>query len=160
MRLHLPYSESPQDEFQGADGQWYSIYRAISFDSWLLWKHALPDDLALRRLLTAEVEATIRRLADALHAAHQHFPDYKRLLDSPFQISHWWDPTDDSGAWSTGGRLLCRVQDYSAPALEAEIKRRSRSLRLVVRSLHWIEISLPPEELVQPAALAAAAEAD
>jgi hypothetical protein len=145
MHLHLPFSESPRDEFQATDGQWHPVLRAVVFDSWLLWQHALPDDLHLRAQLTPQAEQGIRELGAAVHEAHQHFPDYKRLVDTPFRVSRWWDPTDDTGEWSSGHRLLCRVINYSAIAVEAEIKRKVRYLDLTVRSLHYIEVALPQE---------------
>jgi hypothetical protein len=139
--LHLPYAESPADEFQLPDGSWAYTLKAIVTDSWLLWKHALPEDPALRRLLDATAVAGITALAGELHSAHTHFPDYKALDDSPFQVSCWWDPSDFSGQWNTGRRLLARVDGYQAADLAQRITKLTR-LAVTCCSAHWIEVSL------------------
>lgn len=140
-RLHLPYAEGPADEFQLPDGSWAYVLRAIVLDSWLLWKHALPEDLALRRRLDAPAVAGITALAAALHSAHCQFPDYRQLGDTPFTVSCWWDPSDTSGLWSGGTRLLGRLAPYSAADLAQRLPALA-PLRVTPRSAQWAEISL------------------
>ena len=144
MRFHLPYSESAEDEFQAPDGGWYCTLRAIAFDGWLLWRHALPDDSALWPELTAEVFETIEVLGKRIHNLHQLLPDYRRLSDTPFKVSRWWDPTDDSGEWICGDRVLLRLNGYTAQDIQQMTPTRLKGqLCLQPRSKHWIEISLP-----------------
>ena len=90
--MHLPWSQSPSDEFLAPDGQWYSIFRAVVFDSWMLWKDALPPELELRALLDQEAYDGITSLGRKLHALHHRLPDYRRLSTSPFNVTAWWDP--------------------------------------------------------------------
>ena len=143
MTFHDPYSESPFDEFQAPEGEWYSTQLAVTFDGWLLWKHALPDDPYLWPQLTMQAYETIQLLAKRIHAVHQLFPDYRRLDNTPFHVSRWWDPTDDSGQWLTGERLLCKINGYTAREVQTELPHRQRSLLAIQpRSPHWVEISL------------------
>lgn len=139
--LHLPYAESPGDEFQLPDGSWAYTLKAIVTDSWLLWRHALPEDLTLRCQLDDVAVGGITALANHLHTAHTHFPDYKQLDDSPFEVSCWWDPSDTSGQWSAGTRLLARVDGYQACELTQHLAKAAR-LVVVARSPRWVEISL------------------
>lgn len=140
--LHLPCSVAPDEEFQGPDGQWFSIYRAIVLDSWLTWKDALPGHCRNQRLST-EVACTITALTQRIHAAHMQLPDYRRLSSSPFQVIRWWDPFAKD-RWNTGAKVLLRLEHYSAQRLMAKIPSR---LQLAVRnhSGHWVEISLPDD---------------
>lgn len=154
MIYHLPYSESPLDEFCSPTGEWLCTLRAIAFDGWLLWRHALPDDIYLWPLLSQEVFETIESLARRIHNLHQLLPDYRRLSDTPFTVSRWWDPTDDSGEWNFGDRVLLRINGYTAQELEREIPPKLKGqLLLQPRSTNWIEISLPAERrLIRPEA--------
>jgi hypothetical protein len=142
-RLHLPYAATPADEFQLPDGSWAYVLRAIVTDSWLLWQHALPADLALRRQLDAPAVAGITALAQELHQAHLRFPDYRQLVDSPFQISCWWDPSDPRDHWRAGTRLLGRIAGYRAAEVVQQLAG-CPALAVQPRSLHWLEISLRP----------------
>lgn len=144
MTYHLPYSESPSDEFCSPSGEWLCTLRAIAFDGWLLWRHALPEDAMLWPLLSQDIFSTIETLGRRIHNLHQLFPDYRRLSDTPFTVSRWWDPTDDTGEWCFGDRVLLRVNGYTAKDIEHETPPRLKG-QLVVqpRSLHWLEISLP-----------------
>lgn len=146
LSYHVPYSESPRDEFQTPSGAWYSTFRAIAFDSWLLWKHALPEDIQLWSQMTQPVFETIEVLGQRIHNLHQLLPDYKRLSDSPFRVSMWWDPTDDSGDWNRGDRVQLKLLGYTAHDIERELPSRHRNqLRILPLSRNWIEISLPEE---------------
>lgn len=144
LTYHLPYSESPADEFQSPSGEWFCTLRAITFDSWLLWRHALPEDLYLWRELSHDVYTTIEALARRIHVMHQTFPDYKRLCDTPFVVSRWWDPTDDSGEWAYGDRVLLKIKGYTARDVAQEMPSRLKEqLIMQPRSTNWIEFSLP-----------------
>lgn len=138
---HLRCSESPREEFQGPSGEWFSIFRAIVLDSWLTWKDALPDH-PIRGPLDEEIASSITGLALRIHAAHVALPDYRRLSESPFRVSRWWDPfaNDD---WQTGAKVLLRLEHYSAQRFAAKIPQR---LNLQVRSQsdQWLEIALQP----------------
>jgi hypothetical protein len=141
MGTHLPYCERPDDEFQMPDGRWCYSLRAIVLDSWLLWKHALPAEDSLRRQLDIPAVAGITALASQLHAAHCRFPEYPQLDDSPFTISCWWDPSDTSGQWSRGERLLTRLEGHTATSL-CQALAGARRLEAIPRSAHWVEIAL------------------
>lgn len=143
---HLPYSESVVDEFRTPDGEWYATLRAIAFDGWLLWRHALPEDHTLWPNLTHSVFETIQLLGQRIHNLHQLFPDYRRLSDTPFQVSCWWDPSDRSGEWTHGDRVLLRILGYTARDVEQEVPPRLKSsLMLTAKSTHWLEVRLPEE---------------
>jgi hypothetical protein len=144
VKYHLPCSESPADEFQTPSGEWFTTLRAIAFDGWLLWKHALPEDPLLWPAMDHDVFVTIEALARRVHSLHQLLPDYRRLTDTPFAVSRWWDPTDDTGEWLTGERALLRINGYTARDVEQEIPPRLKGqLKIQARSLNWLEISLP-----------------
>jgi hypothetical protein len=141
---HVPYSEVITDEFQTPDGEWYATLRAIAFDGWLLWKHALPEDYLLWPQMTKPVFETIKILGQRIHNIHQLLPDYRRLSDTPFQVSCWWDPSDSHGEWTYGDRVLLRVNGYTARDIEHEVPARLRGqLNFEAVSTHWAEISLP-----------------
>lgn len=147
MPFNVPYSESPRDEFQTPGGVWYSTLRAITFDSWLLWRHALPEDIALWPQLTQPVFDSIEALGLRIHQIHQLLPDYRRLSDSPFHVSIWWDPADTSGDWSLGDRAQLRINGYTASDIHNELTPRLKaSLQLRTLSKHWIEVSLPRQQ--------------
>lgn len=144
MTYHLPYSESPSDEFCSPTGEWLCTLRAITFDSWLLWRHALPEDLLLWPELTQPVFDSIVLLAQRIHNLHQLLPDYRRLADTPFQVSMWWDPTDDD--FAAGDRVQLRIIGYTAREIEQEVPHRLKSLLTILPlSTHWVEISLPQQ---------------
>lgn len=94
--------------------------------------------------LNHDVFGTIETLARRIHNLHQLFPDYRRLSDTPFTVSRWWDPTDDSGEWLYGDRVLLRINGYCAKDVDHETPQRLKGQLLIQpRSLHWMEISLP-----------------
>lgn len=150
MPFHLRYSESPADEFRTPDGEWLYTLRAITFDNWLLWRHALPEDQQSWHLLDRPAYCNIQRLAKLIHSVHEQFSNYKRLEDTPFSVSCWWDPFDDSGQWVRGDRVLLRIKGYTALEAQREIPPRLKnSLLAQPRSLHWIEFGLPVDPLSQ-----------
>lgn len=137
---HLRCSDSADEEFQGPDGDWFSIYRAIVLDSWLTWKDALPGQ-PLNGPLDANVASSITTLARKIHAAHMQLPDYKRLSQTPFRVGRWWDPFATDG-WQDGTRVLLRLEHYSAQRFAAKIPARL-GLNVRSQSQHWLKISLP-----------------
>ena len=139
----LPYSSSPREEFQGPTGEWFTKLRAIVLDGWLYWKHALPDH-PLRGPIDELAARGITTLARRLHSAHMSLPEYRQLLRSPFTVGRWWDPSDPTGEWSRGTRVLLRLNGYSSYRLATKLHKR---LELQVRqqSENWLEIALPPD---------------
>jgi hypothetical protein len=135
----LRCSDTAAEEFQGPNGDWFSIYRAIVLDSWLTWKDALPDQ-PMTGPLDTDVASAITTLACKIHAAHMQLPDYRRLTQTPFRVGRWWDPFATDG-WEDGSRVLIRLEHYSAQRFASKIPAR---LELVTRSKseHWLEISL------------------
>ena len=147
---HLPYARNDDDEFLHPSGEWFLIDRAITFDNWLLWRHALPFERHERSQLTAPVAATIETLADAIHDIHQAMPGYKGLGDTPFRVSRWWDPSDQEG-WQSGGCCLFRIEGFcSADILERADRSPFLSLRAV--SGLFVEAGLlnPAARLLDP----------
>lgn len=136
-----PATFGPNEEFRTPSGEWYNIYRAICLDSWLIWKDALPDNPYLWDRLNEEAYEAIRSLGARIHALHQLLPNYRRLSESPFTVSHWWDPVDDQG-WDAGDRCLLKIEDYTSRNLPLdELPGLGLGLRQV--SEHWMEFSLP-----------------
>lgn len=140
--LLLPCSDSPEEEFQGPNGQWFSIFRAIVLDSWLTWQHALPGH-RLYGPISDRVACRVTALAQRIHAAHMGFPEYRRLCDSPFRVGRWWDPAARD-EWHTGSKVLLRIENYTAQRLFSKIPARL-GLAVKPQSKHWVEISLPDE---------------
>lgn len=138
--MHLPFSERNNDEFQGPDGQWYSIYRAISYDNWLIWRQALPETPLLRGQLTPAIWQAITSLGSRWHRWHQQLPDYRRLADNPLVVSRWWDPTAEA-PWHQGRRMLLRCSGYTSAELLTYQPRRS-GLLVEPISRHWLELEL------------------
>lgn len=138
--MHLSYTDSPDEEFQGPTGEWFCDLRAITLDNWLIWRHALPEPL-LRHLLPLQVACNVTGLAQRIQQTHQRFPNYKLLMDTPFQVSRWWDPTDDDMDWGTGRAMLCRVDGYAASEI-ARYALKTAGLHARVCSQNWIELRL------------------
>jgi hypothetical protein len=129
------------ESFLAPDGQVYSTYRAVSFDNWLLWRDALPDNPALWCRLELPQYQAITELGRRINVMHQAMPDYKRLSDTPFTVSRWWDPLDDEENWHTGSRCLLRIGDYTINQLPLELADR-QGLDVMPVSTHWAEFSL------------------
>lgn len=144
---HLSISTCPEDEFLAPTGQWLSVYRAITYDGWMLWKDALPDDIELRAGLDLPTYENIALLARRIHVIHQNVENYRRLFDTPFQVGRWWDPEDggeDGEHWDLGRHVLFRVKDITAKQFMA-IPQRRNQLELRAISANWIEATLPAE---------------
>lgn len=138
----FPCSSSPAEEFQGPDGTWFSVHRAIVLDGWLTWRDAFPE-LPLRGALDHDVACHVTALAQRIHALHMSLPEYRRTVTSPFQVGQWWDPAA-SDQWSSGDRVLLKINQYTAQRLIAVVPAR---IQIVIspKSENWVEISLPDE---------------
>jgi hypothetical protein len=128
--------------FRTPAGEVYSTHRAVTYDNWLLWIHALPDNPELWRRMDEAAFATIQVLGKRLHLLHQMLPNYRRLSDTPFTVSRWWDPLDNEDDWHLGGRCLLRIDGFSCRQLPLDAAPK---LGLVARpvSENWVEFSLP-----------------
>lgn len=146
--FHVPGSTSPADEFFAPIGQWYSIYRAVTYDGWLLWKDALPEETMLRKRLDLASFENITFLAKRIHALHQNVDNYRRLDQSPFRVSRWWDPLDErenpDQHWHLGRHMLFRVAEFTAKQFMA-IPQRKTQVQLRAVSVNWMEATLPLE---------------
>jgi hypothetical protein len=121
------------DWFRHPDGRLLHRCRAIVYDSWLLWSHALPESSALWPQLEQEQADAITALAGRLQAMHRTLPGYSKLDDSPFRVSAWWDPSDAD--WADGDRVRFRLGDWQADELALKLPG-ARAL-----SEHWLEFS-------------------
>jgi hypothetical protein len=140
--MNLSWSTSPEDEFQAPDGAWYYSFRAIVLDSWLLWRDALPPELALRQQLSQPVSDNITALARRLHCFHQSLPDYRQLTDSPFVVTRWWDPSDEDPFWNQGRSCLFRLKNYVSTDLVRGITKKTPLIIRPVTS-RFVEVHLP-----------------
>lgn len=145
--FNVPGSTCHSDEFLAPNGQWFSIYRAITYDGWMLWKDALPESIELREQLDLPSYENISLLARRIHLMHQGVDNYRRLGDTPFQVSRWWDPldaADQDEQWNLGRHVLFRVKDMTAKQFIAVPQRRNQ-VQLRAVSTNWIEATLPKE---------------
>lgn len=141
MGFHVPFSECAGDEFQASDGTWYSVFRAVSFDNWLLWRDALPPTDSWHRPLTPAVEVAIAELGRRIHEHHQRLIEYRRLDDSPFRVGRWWDPEGEE-PWCSGRRVLLRHKRLTAQEFLRHRPPRC-PLEVTVISTAWFELELP-----------------
>lgn len=140
-RFHLPWSESADDEFLAPDGEWYSVFRSVVFDSWLIWRDALPPGDDLRQQLNIDIYQEITKLARQLHLFHQTMPTYRGLTISPFHVTRWWDPSDTDDQWNTGRSCLFHMDGYSASDLcRLSAKRPGIQLRSITK--RYVEATL------------------
>jgi len=145
-RFHVPWSESPEDEFLAPDGQWYSVFRAVVFDSWLLWRDALPAEQDLRQQLTWDPYQEIMQLGRQLHLFHQTMPTYRGLTVSPFHVTRWWDPSDSDEQWNSGRSCLFHMDGYSASELcRLSAKRPGIQLRSITKRYVEASLAMPPK---------------
>lgn len=143
MRLHLPYTESPDEEFQGPSGEWFCHLRAITLDNWLIWRHALPG-AEVRRDVPLEIACNITALGARIAQVHQRFPNYRLLMDTPFHVSRWWDPHDPGTDWAAGRAMLCRIDGFSAQEIARYCSKQGELITRIC-SAHWIELRLAPD---------------
>lgn len=141
----LPLCFSPEEQFRGPNGDWFTTYRSIVLDGWLFWQHALPDWKA-RCTVPEDVACNITGLARYIHATHMVFPEYRHLSDSPFKVSRWWDPSEKDTEWASGRRVLLRLEGCTASRFTGKVPRRFH-LQVEPRSDHWLEIALPNDEV-------------
>lgn len=146
MTLHLPYSESPQDEFLHPGGEWFYVFRALSLDSWLTWRHALPASPASRSMLTIAEAVWIETLGDALHRVHQTLRGYSRLSDTPFVVQRWYDPHDPGTPWAEGRRCRFSLKDTSPEDF-------AKAAGEVIRP-RWLTTKATPDGWIEATALA------
>lgn len=100
---HLGCAFDDDDEFKHPTEGWLLLCRAIAYDGWLSWRHALPANRDDRELLDGPIAARIKLLAERIHGVHQQMPGYQSLDDTPFSFSRWWNPGAE-GEWGRGGR--------------------------------------------------------
>lgn len=114
----------------------------------MLWKDALPQEESLRRKLSLDAYENICLLARRIHVIHQGVENYRRLVETPFQIGRWWDPMasgDPPGEnWDLGRHVLFRVKDMTAKQFIAVPQRRNQ-IELRAVSTNWMEATLPAE---------------
>ena len=128
MTLIDPLFDNSPDIFLVPTGQKFLTIRAIIYDSWIMWKDALPCDKEHHSLLSHDVYNNIIELATRIHKLHQSLPTYKGTSETPFEFVLWWDPTDPDKDWSTGKTCRFMIEDYSAQDLlhYNSMKRNSR----------------------------------
>lgn len=145
--FHVPGSTRPSDEFLAPTGQWLSTYRAITYDGWMLWKDALPDVITLWGDLGLAAYENISLLAKRIHVLHQNVENYRRLDESPFCVSRWWDPLHPEGGdehWQLGRHVLLRITSMNAKQFMA-IPQRRNQLHIKPVTTNWMEVTLPLE---------------
>lgn len=135
------------ESFLTPSGEVYSTFRAVSFDNWLLWRDALPDNPTLWGRLDISQFERIQELGRRINVIHQALPDYRRLSDTPFTVGRWWDPLDNEEDWCTGGRCLLRIEGYAVKQLPLELAER-QGLDVMPISSHWAEFSLTGDPAV------------
>jgi hypothetical protein len=113
MSPHLPYAYSDDDEFHHPVGGWYLIDRAIAYDSWLTWRHALPGPCHLRNSLSVEISDTIIALTTKIDELHRQLPDYRSLVECPFEVVRWWEPYAGD-EWASGRCCVLRIGDFTS----------------------------------------------
>jgi len=138
MSPNLPCAYGDDDEFHHPVGGWYLIDRAITYDNWLTWRHALPCLGHLRNRLPVETSDVIIALALKIDSLYQELPGFASLASPPFEVIRWWDPLAQD-EWSTGRRCLLRDRVFTrTQVLDAFINGREG---------HW---SVTPEPLEDP----------
>lgn len=137
----LPLCFTPDEQFQGPNGEWFTVYRSIVLDSWLFWQHALPDWQAHCQV-PRDVACNITALARCIHATHMTLPEYRHLCDTPFRVGRWWDPSEEGSDWAKGRRVLLRLEGCSAARFSSKVPRRM-NLTVEPQSENWLEFALP-----------------
>lgn len=145
------YVDDLKDEFRHPELGWLLVDRAVTFDSWITWRHALPPLPEERSGLTSEISASITALGQALHDLHIMLPGYELLGSTPFSVPRWWDP-GAGDCWSSGRRCLFRIEGHDSDAIQAAGEPQAAHLKLAPVSEHYLEATL----LTIPAAVPAA----
>ncbi len=110
MSKHLAWSHGEDDEFLHPSLGWQLVVRAIAYDSWIHWRHALPKDRAGRQRLTEPIAQAITQLATAIDRVHQRLPGYQQLGHCPFRFHSWWNPRAE-GPQAEGRLCLFLLKD-------------------------------------------------
>lgn len=150
MTPHLSYAYDEDDEFLHPIEGWLLLDRAIAYDSWITWRHALPPERESRNSMTPQVCAVIHTLAEALHDIHQSMPGYEDLGQSPLVVPRWWDPEADD-EWSTGRCCLFRVEGFRSGEVIHHWREEDGVIALVMASPHHLEATLLIEASSDPA---------
>lgn len=122
------------------NGKTFLLLRAITFDGWLSWKHALSHDASDWHELDAAAVARITAMAQALHAVLDNTQASRLLGDSPYRVARWWNPPSQDPIWD-GGRVLLRRSDLTAQQLIDRISA-TEQLRGVPVTQSWAELQL------------------
>lgn len=141
MSPHLPYAYNDDDEFLHPVDGWLLLDRAITYDSWISWRHALPSDRQGRNAMTSSVSDAIAAVAEAIHELHQRMPGYQRLDRSPFAFPRWWDPRADD-EWQTGRCCLFRLEGSRSRDLLEQWSPARSAINLVAVSDSHLEAAL------------------
>lgn len=137
--LHLPCSSCEQDEFYDpSSNRWRYTFSTAAYDSWILWKDALPANHLLWPMLERADFLRIKRLAERLHQIHQVIGGESRLGDSPWVFRSWWQPGGD------GGSCVFYMREVATDSFLAAARRISHKTKLVVEPLDdpWIRATL------------------
>lgn len=113
MTPHLPYAYDEYDEFLHPTMGWLLLDRAIAYDGWISWRHALPENPYNRNSIPVKVSEAITFLAEEIHSVHQKMPGYADLGESPLVFPRWWDPYSGD-EWATGLCCLFRVSGFTS----------------------------------------------
>jgi hypothetical protein len=92
------------DYFRFPSGRLCRLHRAICYDSWLMWRHALPEDQVSWALLRQPQVHAIGRLARLLHPLSRAIARKNPGTFKYFRVMQWWDPHHPD--WSSGRRIL------------------------------------------------------
>jgi len=128
---HLPYAYRDEDEFHHPVDGWLLLDRSVVYDSWISWRHVLPQASRDCQDLTPEINGAILTLASELHAVHQRMPGYRDLGESPFRIVRWWDPLLDH-PWNTGQFCVFFLENCSNDEFISHWRSAESTLHLEV----------------------------
>jgi hypothetical protein len=134
-KFPVPPPGGPIFRFPG--GRWCYLHRAIVFDSWLNWSHALPARRSEQVQLRSEQVRNIATLARLITTAQGRLSKL-RAKECPFLVHQWWSPNDPK--WSHGRRCVIEITPREAdewlPLLPAD------RVRSAARSTHIAELLL------------------
>jgi hypothetical protein len=141
MSTHLAWAHGEDDEFLHPTLGWQLIVRAIAYDSWIHWRHALPKDRAARQLLNEPIAQAITQLATALDRVHQRLPGYQQLGHCPFRFHSWWSPYAE-GPQAEGQVCLFLLKDDGNNAFLRSQQPSDKDLVLTPAAYGLIEARL------------------
>jgi hypothetical protein len=120
-------------------GRGCALHRAVVYNSWLLWRDALPEDPYTWQSLRRPQVHAIGKLAQQLQTL-------RREARPGWRVLQWWDPRHE--AWSGGRRLMLDVGVTGPHRRGATIQevhhhlRRLEHLSCAIRSDRVLEILL------------------